>query len=840
MASVLDVFLRAVLDDKDLEKQAIASGSKAGDTAGKAMGSRLSAGIAIGVKALALGAGAMFGVATKGAVDLQNAQAKFTAETGLTGDAADKTAQKILDWSTATGQDAVEATKSWDDTLDSWHMTADQLPGLMDQLIAGTQKYGGTVSGAEAAVVALAPAIQGLGGDFNDATGFVNLFETAGLDASAAAKGLQTALKSLKPGQSLNDLIKQVASIVDPTQRAQEAMHIFGTRSGAGLANALQPGITSLDQFVVSTGDAAGATQKAADAIKGTFSNQIQLVLHNVSGALAELGAQFGPAVTGFASLASLLAPTLATVFGKLGGSGLVQGAATAAGVVLGPIFAAALFAGEELAAAALRGLAAIGISTSVLGAATGSGRAIGAAVLAGISQTAPWLLAYLAGQAIANEAVKPFNIPQFDPNTGGFTKPNSTQFQQNQAYGHDLGTEAGKAWAKAWYDAINAGQTDAQAQVTADRAIANLAPAITQAAGTVGTAEADQFRKSGEAAGQANARAIAYAYAGQLPDSIADIMNRNKIAAAEQTAQWIATGTAIGQSIPASIAQGALSADSVLSDGIKALRDLIKNGLSPKQLAAQALGHRFGVDLARGFESSKIGAVDTARSLAVDSIAAIEKAGLKGPRAADKVAKMVGELYASGLNAKEIVAAVKAAGGNLNEDAVNKMLGKTGPGSPPYRGGQAVANSWLDGLISAVRAGGSAHSGFANALGEIKSLLFGNSPPARGPLKDIDKGGFNVGRSWHDRFLAGLGITEADVRGALGFSMPAFAGATIGVDVGQGLVRHEHSGTVKVDLSEQSWRAARSAGMSNADIGEVLAAANRTAHLTSTAPRRS
>jgi hypothetical protein len=64
-----------------------------------------------------------------------------------------------------------------------------------------------------------------MGGDLTDGVGFLNLFETAGLDASVAASDrLTKAIKNLKPGQTLDDLIAQIGAIEDPIlQRPQKA-----------------------------------------------------------------------------------------------------------------------------------------------------------------------------------------------------------------------------------------------------------------------------------------------------------------------------------------------------------------------------------------------------------------------------------------------------------------------------------------------------------------------------------------------------------------------------------------------------------------------------------------
>jgi phage-related minor tail protein len=64
---------------------------------------------------------------------------------GLTGAEAEAMANRILKWSTATGQDAVEATKAFDDVLDAWNLTAADSQSIMDALLVSHQKYGGSV-----------------------------------------------------------------------------------------------------------------------------------------------------------------------------------------------------------------------------------------------------------------------------------------------------------------------------------------------------------------------------------------------------------------------------------------------------------------------------------------------------------------------------------------------------------------------------------------------------------------------------------------------------------------------------------------------------------------------
>ncbi len=330
--------------------------AKANTTIGQTQSSVVTLGKAI----LPLAGAAGFGLLTKGALEAEAAQGKFMAATGQSRDAAKQfvsgmdslagsagavgvsfdqitrtgtevaqqfgtTGQKtvdltnqILDFSKVTGVDSVAATKNLDDTLAAFNLTSADAKPLLDDLVASQQKYGTDAQEALPTLQKMAPAFEAMGLSASDASGFLNLMEVSGLDASKATVALNTAVKKLQPGQDLNDLIAQIASIQDPTLRAQEAMKIFGTRAGTGLANAIKPGVTSLDQFKVSVTDAADANQNAAQDME-TTGDKIRGVFDKLGAGARELGQQFGPAVTGLASLASLTAPLIKTFGGLIG-----------------------------------------------------------------------------------------------------------------------------------------------------------------------------------------------------------------------------------------------------------------------------------------------------------------------------------------------------------------------------------------------------------------------------------------------------------------------------------------------------------------------------------------
>lgn len=432
MASIADVFFSAYLEDKGLQLDAV----KAGDKAGQTLGQRMSGGIGTAMRAGLGVVGAAAGFATKGILELENVTADFRAETGATadearaageainemagrnlqpmaeigdalakvhtdlgqtGEAAEATAENFLHFARVTGQDAASEVAAFDDILDAWGLTAEDSQEIMDKLIVSHQEYGGSISENEAALAGMAPALKALNADVDDGIGLLNLFAASGLDASAAQAALKKAVAELEPGQGLDDLISEISSIEDPTLRAQRAMEIFGARGGAGLANALQPGIDSLDDFQISTEEATGATEEARDALDNTFSNRVQLAIKGITSQMIEFGSSFGPVLTGLASLTSLGG---ALGFGKLGGklggaisaffqdislgkrTGLA-GAINRAGTFVGRTFSLAVTTATKIADAIVGLFNRLLGSNAVKGAAAKAGGAI-AAVFSG------------------------------------------------------------------------------------------------------------------------------------------------------------------------------------------------------------------------------------------------------------------------------------------------------------------------------------------------------------------------------------------------------------------------------------------------------------------------
>lgn len=378
---LLDAFIRLLVDDSTVERDAAKAGSKAGDAAAKNMGEQLQSGLskAIG-KGLKLGIAGILGAETKQVADLQRAMADFRAETGATAEEARAAGKAInelsgdnlqpieeigkamakirtdlgvidptklkeltdrfLKFARVTDQDAAEAVLGFDDALDNWGLTVDDADQLMDKLLVSHQKYGGIVADNTKTLAALAPALKAANFGIDDGIALLGLFGAKGLNAEVAAAAFAKALTKVRSPAQLKAMIADIAGTGDAFVRGQKAADLFGARAGAKLANAL--GGVDLEGYKIGVEESAGALEKAAEASL-TDVDRLRLAVKRFTSALADLGLQdLSPVFLGLS--------TLATLGGGKILSGLAKGV-VASGPVLKRAFYTVLAGGLELAA---------------------------------------------------------------------------------------------------------------------------------------------------------------------------------------------------------------------------------------------------------------------------------------------------------------------------------------------------------------------------------------------------------------------------------------------------------------------------------------------------------
>lgn len=92
----------------------------------------------------------------------------------------------------------------------------------------------------------------------------------------------------------------------------------------------------------------------------------------------------------------------------------------------------------------------------------------------------------------------------------------------------------------------------------------------------------------------------------------------------------------------------------------------------------------------------------------------------------------------------------------NAFSNAWNSLVGEVSQwGSRIWDWGRNIAQSFIDGFKNALNGIGEA---FKRTMENAKRFIQGNSPPKEGPLKQIDKWGFNIGEAWVSGFAGSIG----------------------------------------------------------------------------------
>jgi hypothetical protein len=406
MAALADIFaaVRLQLDGSGFEAQAKALATKSGKNAGQQMSANLSASFkkAAGA-AMGAGVGLAFAAGASGAQELTAATAEFTAQAGasdaqakeftatlaalnkvnvqgipeigamltelkvnfgLTGDAAKEAGSRFLDFARIAGGTAAESVGRFDELVDAGVITVDQMSGMMDKLVASHSKFGVNINDTISALISFAPAMRAANISTDDAIGLMNMFSESGLDAEATTKAFNLALTKVKSPEELQALIADISATEDPLKRAQKSVDLFGAKAGVKLANALKPGSGGIAAWSVNAAEAAGAVQKAGDALDADPFIKAKLWLKQLSGSLAETGTNAGDLLMVFALLGPGLTKGLLAGMGGLGGL-LIPKIAEQLGLTLPAWMAGGRAAGLAYAAAAAAAIAGLGLAAA-------------------------------------------------------------------------------------------------------------------------------------------------------------------------------------------------------------------------------------------------------------------------------------------------------------------------------------------------------------------------------------------------------------------------------------------------------------------------------------------
>lgn len=784
------------------DKQLIIDATKGGEAAGKAAGTKLQAGINAGMRLVGAAAGALLGIALKGGQELLAATAAYRTETGataeeaevaqksigrlyqtntqglaeigatlaavkvnlqLTGEEGEHAADKLLKFAKVTGQDGPAAVTALDDILDSFNLTAADSDAILDTLIAGHQKWGGSIAEDQANLAKMAPALNAANLSWKDGAALLGLFNAAGVDAAAAATGMTKALSKVKSPEELQKLIADISATEDPFERAQKAADLFGVKAGAKLAQAL--GSADLADFAIDADTAAGALDRAAEAANSGPYEQLTLVVRKLTGPLAELGTSLGPLVLGFAALGGpRMIVGVSTLLGGLASKLLLRPFA-AVGTRIAALIGANILGSSAISNAIVGDLgspkikAGAGKVGTLLGTTLGKAAAVGFAAVMVLLVIDTW-------NRITNELAAQSAAIALD--VGQLLK---------------TGTDAQLETARL---ALKSGMDSLREQVLAKNVLA-LEP-LKQTVAAYDAVQAELNRRADVSARVAwnalkNAKPAVAAAAGALADELPTALQKREAlvrAAAEQWArkpigeQLVLLGHDArirGAEAALALAGGLRDRRSAVASAMDQLRTDMKNAMSPKRLAAKDIGLLFGKDLTKGLNSAdpvvKAQAKATRALIEDELIETIKAGGAAGTKIQEELEKKLHSkdpaVKAQAERTKSVIdAALKAQpartpgeviGDQLNRDLKSKgtPLGKTA-----YDLGRTIARNLLAGVKGTGFVAPASGSG-GGRRGGVQEYDMGTSYVPYDQLAYIHKGEIIHSPAESDRIRAGL-----------------------------------------------------------------------------------
>lgn len=279
--------------------------------------------------------------------DLQSvgdAIGEVNTQFGFMGKELEDASELMLQFADINGTDVTAASIASKQAIEAYGLANSDLNSVLDSVTKTAQDTGQSVDDLFDKATKGAPQIKALGLNFAEGTALIGGFEKAGVDSGAALSSLSKAqVNFAKDGKTLeeglNDTIKSIMNAKSETDALTTASEIFGTKGGPRMVDAIKRGTFNLEDF-------AGASEKAAGAVKNTFDetvdpiDQAAIAMNNAKLAMSEVGEVIQVALLPFMEKATSVLGNVADKFRGMSPEAknatlMIGGIAAAAGPVL-------------------------------------------------------------------------------------------------------------------------------------------------------------------------------------------------------------------------------------------------------------------------------------------------------------------------------------------------------------------------------------------------------------------------------------------------------------------------------------------------------------------------
>ena len=679
MASIGDVFLRLLADDKEFAADVVKKAGAAGDTAGKSMGQRMGTAAKAGITAFGASAGYLLAGAVEAGSEFEDQLRTINTVAGLTDDELAKVGDNIQALSRETGKSTDDLTAGFYDLVSAGVPAGEAINVLRDSAKFATGALGTTGE----AVDLVTSAMNAYGLEAKDSSRITDIFAKAVADGKVTAAQLGASIAQIAPiaasaGVSLEEVSSgfailtakgvpaaqaatQMRAAISGLLTPNETLNRIQERTGQnftellkakGLAATLEElrkathgnsdefakALGSIDAYqfaLASTGENAEvfAAQIAETGdVTGLATQQYDEASKSSKKFGARLAAVFNTFVQDVGGAAGALAPFLMTV-NQLGPAmrGLISPAKLLGGALGG------------LAGFLTTGLIDIARSSKVKGAASKIGMVIGKAIgpaiaassaladgigsaLSKVGASAPIKKgADLLGKALGTTAGKAFGLAFVAAAVavGIFellSQNNEIRSQQEALL------ENNKKWLEtATKEQIEAARLSAQQELDKLNEFNPLEFLVGSAARETSRTTLEQAIAEQDAAlarlaenGATEGAKVGPATAEGIESGAPDVTEAlSLINDRIRTAEGLGEAAReLGQTIPGAIADGILDQQNDIDEGMAALRQQIEQERTPTAQAAHVIGNLISKEVSNGLRDGRPGVVARAREV--------------------------------------------------------------------------------------------------------------------------------------------------------------------------------------------------------------------------------
>lgn len=247
--------------------------------------------------------------------DIGGVVGEVSTRTGATGDDLEKLSEQYMKFADVTGTDATESVKLVSKAMGDASIPASETSSVLDTLTAATQASGISLDTLTTNITKYGAPMRALGFDTQESIAIFSGWEKAGVNTETAMSGMKKAISNWSAeGKDSREEFKKTLQTIgecpDIASATSQAIEVFGQKAGPDLADAIQTGKFSYEDFMTIL-DSSGGTLDATYGEMQDGTDKIAVSWQQIKLAASDLGDAIGttlaPIISSFAQKLSEL-----------------------------------------------------------------------------------------------------------------------------------------------------------------------------------------------------------------------------------------------------------------------------------------------------------------------------------------------------------------------------------------------------------------------------------------------------------------------------------------------------------------------------------------------------